>query len=417
MAGDDVAVAIIGGGAAGIGAARALRDAGVDCVILEARPRLGGRAWSVTDGAGHALDLGCGWLHSADRNPLSAIAQSQGRMVDKTIPPWQRPAASIGFPPDEQRAFREAMGEFYRRLAAIATEAHDKPAAAFLDPGNRWNGLINAASTYISGATLEHISARDLDRYDDTGVNWRVVEGYGRLIAAAGAGLPVMLDCPVQRIDHGGKRLLIETARGEITADRAIVTLPTNVLAEGRVTFTPALASKREAAARLPLGLADKLFLSLDRAEEFDADTRIFGHTDRAATAAYHMRPFGRPQIEVYFGGELAAALETEGDAAFFEFARDELTGLLGSAFAARIAPLHLHCWGRDPFARGSYSYASPGGADCRATLAAPVDGRLLFAGEACSAADFSTAHGAWQSGVDAANYIISQADGASRRP
>ena len=84
-----------------------------------------------------------------------------------------------------------------------------------------------------------------------------------------------------------------------------------------------------------------------------------------------------------------------------------ELTGLFGASFARRVKPLHMHCWGTDPFARGSYSFALPGKADCRATLAAPVDDRLFFAGEACSKNDFSTAHGGYLTGVAAADQAI----------
>ena len=80
-------VAIIGGGAAGIAAGRRLRAAGTDCLVIEARPRLGGRAWTVTDQSGFALDLGCGWLHSADRNPWLKVAEGQGRTIDRTPPP------------------------------------------------------------------------------------------------------------------------------------------------------------------------------------------------------------------------------------------------------------------------------------------------------------------------------------------
>jgi monoamine oxidase len=238
-------------------------------------------------------------------------------------------------------------------------------------------------------------------------VNWRVVEGYGATIAACGDGLPAVLDCPVQRINHHGKRLGIETPQGAITADQAIITLPTALLAEDEHLFAPTLPEKTQAARGLPLGLADKLFLSLAGAEEFEEDSRLFGATDRTATATYHLRPFGRPQIEAFFGGHLAAELEAAGEPAFFDFAISELTRQLGSTFARRVAPIHMHRWGADPFARGSYSYALPGMAVCRAALAAPVDGRLFFAGEACSRNDFSTAHGGWITGVAAADQAI----------
>jgi monoamine oxidase len=199
----------------------------------------------------------------------------------------------------------------------------------------------------------------------------------------------------------------VETAGGAITADSVIVTVPSGLLAEGRLLFSPPLPEKMEAAAGLPLGLADKLFLSLAQPEEFDKESRLFGRTNRTDTGVYHFRPFGRPQIEAYFGGRLAAELEAGGEPAFADFAIGELVGLLGSDFAQRVKPLHLHCWGVDPFARGSYSYALPGKSDCRAILAAPVDDRVFFAGEACSRSDYSTAHGAYLTGVAAADQAI----------
>ncbi|MBV8664484.1 MAG: FAD-dependent oxidoreductase, partial [Hyphomicrobiales bacterium] len=90
-----------------------------------------------------------------------------------------------------------------------------------------------------------------------------------------------------------------------------------------------------------------------------------------------------------------------------------ELIGLFGAGIARRIAPLAHHGWARDPFARGSYSYASPGSVACRAALAAPVEERVFFAGEACSRSDFSTAHGAFLTGVAAAEQAIAALKGS----
>jgi len=407
MTKSETEVAIIGGGAAGIAAGRRLRQAGIDCLLIEARPRLGGRAWTVSDASGCALDIGCGWLHSADRNPWVAVAEAQGRTIDRTPPPWSKPPLPVGFSLAEQHEFNTAFNRFLERVKVASAKGPDVMAASVLAPDDRWTNLIIAIGTYISGAELTHISARDFANYDDTGVNWRVLEGYGATIAATGDGLPVALDCAVRRIDHSGKRLKIETAKGDITADRAIVTLPSALIAENEALFAPSLPEKMRAARGLPLGLADKLFMSLADAEEFDADSRVFGATDRSATASYQLRPFGRPQIEAYFGGSHAAPLEAAGEGAFFDFAVSELTALFGSNFAHRIKPTHIHRWGADPFACGSYSYALPGMAECRAALAAPVDGRLFFAGEACSTSDFSTAQGAWFTGVAAAEHAI----------
>ena len=158
---NDIEVAIIGGGAAGIGAARRLHDAGVPCLIIEARSRLGGRAWTSTKHGGFALDLGCGWLHSADRNPWTKIAERQGRSIDRTPPPWMRLSLNNGFPHDEQRAFVAAQHAFYERLEETGEREPDRPASALLEPGNRWNNLMGAVATYVTGAEPEQVSIID----------------------------------------------------------------------------------------------------------------------------------------------------------------------------------------------------------------------------------------------------------------
>jgi len=407
MADSDIETVIVGGGAAGIAAGRRLKDAGVKCLIVEARTRLGGRAWTVADPSGFPIDLGCGWLHSADRNPWVTVAEEQRKTIDKTPPPWRRLSLPTGFPVGGQKDFLKSQEEFFARVSERAQKDPDIAAGELLMPGGRWNNLINAIATYISGAELDRLSIRDFDNFDDTGINWRIVEGYGATIAACGDALRVKLNCPVRKIDHSGKRLKIETPDGIIEADQAIVTVSTAILAESDGFFSPSLPDKMTAAQNLPLGLADKLFLSLERAEEFEKDSRLFGATDRTATATYHLRPFGRPQIEVYFGGRCAVDLEAGGENAFFDFAVSQLVDLLGSKFAQRVKPIRIHRWRADPFARGSYSYAIPGMADCRGVLAAPVDGRLFFAGEACSREDFSTAHGGWETGIIAAEQVL----------
>ena len=68
-------VAIIGAGAAGIAAARRLHQQGRRVLLIDAMNRVGGRAHTIM-AHGMPLDLGCGWLHSAERNPLASFAGS-----------------------------------------------------------------------------------------------------------------------------------------------------------------------------------------------------------------------------------------------------------------------------------------------------------------------------------------------------
>lgn len=407
MTRSEVEVAIIGGGAAGVGAARVLREAGVDALIVEARDRLGGRGWTVEAPGVGPLDLGCAWLHSGDVNPWTEIAERDGLTIDRTPAPWSRRGVQRHFSAVEQADYEREREAFEERLAALAHTNPDVAAAEALDPNSRWNGLMEAISTYVSGAELEKVSAFDLWAYVDTGVNWRVVEGYGRAIVGHGRDLGLALECPVRRIDHSGRKIRIETERGDILADQAIVTLPTSLIGEEAMTFFPALPEKIAAARALPLGLDDKLYMALDGAEAFEVNSHVMGRVDDAATAAYHLRPLGMPVVEAYFGGALAAELERGGEAAFFAFASAELARIFGADIVGRLKPVAHHGWLADPFARGSYSYARPGEAAQRQVLAAPVDGRLFFAGEACSERDYSTAHGALRTGQAAARAVI----------
>ena len=398
-------VAIVGAGAAGVAAGRQLAASGLDVLLIEATDRIGGRAHTAFHDGLH-FDLGCGWLHSADRNGWAALAPELGFHLDRTTPPWRVQFRDLGFPAADQRAARAAFARFEQRLRE--TPPGSDRASDLLEASDRWTPYLEALSTYINGTELEQLSIRDYLAYADaeTGVNWRVAEGYGSLVVAAAKDVPVALSTAITSIDVSGHALRLTSVRGEIEAARVIVTVPTDVLASGAIRLPPRAADHIDAARALPLGLADKIIFKLSDCDGFEPDTQVLGNPSVKRTASYHLRPFGRPLIEGFVGGEAAREFETDGDA-FAAFARDELAGLFGSGVRSRLEPIAQSRWGRQPFARGSYSHALPGHAEARTVLAADVEGRLFFAGEACSMQDFSTAHGAFQTGVAAARAIL----------
>lgn len=403
----EVDIAIIGAGAAGLAAARTLEGSGLSVLVLEARDRIGGRGHTIMTAPNIPFDLGCGWLHSADKNPFVPIAEQLGFEIDRTRPPWREQSDDRGFPAQERADFIAALDAFYQRAEQASDSAHDSAASDCLEPGNRWNPMIDAISTYINGCELDQVSLYDMDAYEDTEINWRVRRGYGALIAAYGAPCPVALNCAVTLIDHSGTRVKIETSRGTLTANKVIVTAPTNLLANETIRFHPALPAKVSAAAGLPLGLADKVMLALDGPHDLPKDGSLRAATMRTAMGTYHLRPFGQNCIEGFFGGKFAQQLEDAGDGALAAQSIDEIVALLGSDYRRKLKPIGESRWAHDPFALGSYSHALPGHADDRALLAAPVDGRLFFAGEATSPNFFSTAHGAQETGVRAAGEVV----------
>jgi monoamine oxidase len=403
----EINVAIIGAGAAGLGAAHALKRSGLSMIVLEARDRVGGRGHTIMASPEVTFDLGCGWLHSADRNAFVKIAEQLDFEIDRKLPPWRERAWGKAFSPDDRADFVHTLDEFFERIERAAKGGVDHPASLYLEKGNRWNPMIDAVSSYINGCETDSLSILDFDAYEDSNINWRVRRGYGALMAAYGASLPLVFNCAVTLIDHSAKRLRIETTQGTLTADKVIITVPTNLIADEAVRFFPALPEKVDAARGLPLGLADKVMLALDDPELLPVDGNLRGATMRAEMGTYHLRPFGQPCIEGFFGGRFAQALEDAGDGAIAAHSIDEIVSFLGSDFRRKLRPLAESRWAHDPFARGSYSHALPGHATKRAVLAAPVDGRLFFAGEATSPNFFSTAHGAHDSGERAAKEVM----------
>ena len=193
-------VAVVGAGAAGVAAARRLAGSGLSAVILEASGRVGGRAWTL-EVAGMALDLGCGWLHSADRNAWTRIAEAGGFAVDRSRAAWGMQYRNLGFSPAEQAAAHAAYAVFEQRLEA-APPTSDRAADA-LEPNGEWNAYLQAMSGFINGAPLERLSVADSRAYDQASTyrNWRVLAGYGALIAASlPRAVALSLATPVEKI-------------------------------------------------------------------------------------------------------------------------------------------------------------------------------------------------------------------------
>jgi monoamine oxidase len=396
-------IVIIGAGAAGIGAARRLAAAGIKPLLLEALPRPGGRAWTV-DRAAAPVDLGCGYLHSADRNPWTEIAEQSGFMVEKRGPAWDRQYRNLGAAASEWQAASAAFERWSERL--IAEPPASDIAAEAMEPGGRYNAYLQAMSGYISGDELERISAQDYSTYDQasTYCNWRLPAGYGSLITTSlPADADLRLNTAVEKIGLEAKNLTLHTASGTLRPRAVIVTVSTNVLAGEAIVWPVALDPWREAASRLPLGYDEKLFFEITGEHAFAPETHVLGDLHNPATGSFYIRPFGRPVIECFLGGAGARYVAKAGADAAFAQALDALAQLFGTSIRASLRPLIASDWTNAPTIRGAYSHALPGQAEARAILAQPYENRLFFAGEATHRSDFSTAHGAYLTGLRAA--------------
>ncbi len=210
---------------------------------------------------------------------------------------------------------------------------------------------------------------------------------------------------------------VLTTPAGALSVRAVIVAVSTQVLAKGGLKLPGEAQAWHEAAARLPLGRNEKIFLEIVGASPFEPETHLMGNPRDSGAASYYIRPFGHPVIECFLGGAGAEVLDVEGPAAAFERGTEELVGLFGSQVRRSLRLLAASSWGRMNHIGGGYSHALPGHVGARKDLARPCEGRIFFAGEATHPYDYGTAHGAHDSGVRAAEDALSVLEGPETSP
>ncbi len=402
----DVDVVIVGAGAAGLAAAKALHAAGRTVRVLEAMNRIGGRSWTRSEDFGVPFDIGCAWLHAGDRNPFMADAERLGwttrlhHMKLDHLYFGSRKASA-----DELAAVTTADD---RVAEALARGAPDDRLSSLLGQG----GAMRASATYAGpmdfGKDADEISIADFSAAADLCPDYFTREGFGALIAAWGADVPVTLNTPVTGIDWAGPGVAVETPRGTVRARAAIVTVSTGVLAFEDIRFTPALPIAHfEAVFDLPMGLLTKIPLEIhgDRLglNAFD-DLLIERH---ARHDLYFLCfPFDLPLMLGFVGGDFAWEIEAAGQEAAVDFVTDRIVDIFGSDMRKRVGRSLMTNWGGERRTRGAYASARPGRAGARSVLSAPVGERVWFAGEALAGSLMQTAGGARLSGEAVAREV-----------
>ncbi|MCC5871426.1 MAG: FAD-dependent oxidoreductase [Gammaproteobacteria bacterium] len=403
-------VVIIGAGAAGIAATRCLLAEGVKVHVLEAAAVPGGRCITDTTTLGHPFDRGGSWIHSAGINPIAEVARQQGAAIIEDNPGGLRAVVA-----ERQRLTEEEFEAYFRAWRHLA-DARDRlnnasgdPAMAAFVPGEPWGPYVRHVIALLSGVDAAACSAEDFSRFEHAPGEWLLPQGQGSLLAAAAHGLPITYETPALRIDYGSEPIRVHTRHGEIEAAAVIVTVSTAVLAAGKLTFDPALPDHlRDAIAGLPLGLLNKVGFAVREDSPLAIPGPVLMHHG-CADEAIMIRPgfAHQPVVCGFVGGGFADALEREGAGAATAVCRDALRAHYGGTIARDLGASLETAWRSHPWSLGAYSAALPGHSGARAILAAGVDRRLLFAGEATDPTLFSSVGGAWRSGVRAAEQYL----------
>jgi monoamine oxidase len=439
----DADAIVIGAGAAGLAAARSLARRSVRVRVLEARDRVGGRAWShPVAGSSTPAELGAEFIHGSGERTRQLLREAGLAAVDTTGQRWT--CAGDGALRQEDWGASSAA----RIIDAAAALAVDESVDRFLRRFERDEAtreMTRAARAFVEGfdaADPKIASARAIADEWRSGTNVAIARplgGYRPMFehlrdACVAEGVQICLSTIVRRILWRRGGVAIDAScRGEprtFHARAAILTLPVGVLRHGgdgtAVVFDPPLpAEKTEALRSLEMGHVVKVVLRFRTPfwEQIQdgryRDAAFFRCEGRPFPTYWTQLPVRSTLIVAWIGGPRAAALSGAAETDLIARALDGFGALFNEPELARreFAGGRTHDWGRDPFARGAYSYVVVGGGDSRAVLAAPLDDTLFFAGEATSTdGQGGTVNGALETGERAAAEAAARLGTGARR-
>jgi monoamine oxidase len=405
-------VAIIGAGAAGLAAARALSGAGKRICLIEARPRAGGRVSTLhVPDLPHPIELGAEFLHgeaAATFNIVDAAALAVCRLPDDHW--WSREGTIT--------EIRDFWGEVNRVRARIGALKRDVSFATFMR-GQRsiTPRLRELACLFVEGYHAAHadrmsaLALRTSDEEQSENKQFRFAGGYDAIIEWLRAGIDperaeLRFGTAAKRVQWEKGTVAIDCGSATIRARAAVITIPIGVWKAGDVAFDPPLRDKERALAKLEAGHVVKIAFRFR--ERFWEDVNFVHARDRFMPTWWTSAPLRSPILTGWAGGHAADALLAERPA-MIDRALDAMSRAFGvprRRLDSLLAGTWTHDWQSDPFSRGAYSYAAVGGSGAHDELARPLRNTLFFAGEATSSDETGTVSGAIASGLRAARRI-----------
>lgn len=410
-------VLVIGAGLSGLAAARALHDKGFIVTVLEAQSTVGGRL-RTNRSAGVAFDEGASWIHGIDGNPITTLAQQAGMQTFPTVDE-SRVSYDIGGIKRKVAVYDAAEDELYSILDSLMKQGSRTRSfesvfnAAYPGKANDrlWTFLLSTYVTFDTGDLNKLSSLLYNEGQEYGGVETIAKNGYDTIATYLARGLDIRFDQRVTAIDYSSSTVTV-THNGSVSeAGYVIVTVPLGVLKSESIRFTPLLPAGKQSAIRsIGMNCVNKFLLIWEKA--FWDDVQYISYTPAVRDKFNYFVNVRKYQPTVnalmtFAYADYARQTETMTDTQVVADIMAHLRDMYGTGIPEPVTMLRTK-WQNNEFTFGSYSYTA---IDTEMThfddLAESIDNRLFFAGEHTHADYFSTAHGAWLSGIREAEKII----------
>lgn len=425
----DYTVVIVGAGAAGLYAGWYLHERGFKVTILEASDRIGGRIRHLTGFADFDIELGAEEIHGNNTEWYRIATEDvRAKLNDVDTNDFYFFKQDVNNP-NEPTLKSESMANEYSEFVKTIQFVENAPSYTGLDQtlehvlstsGISWSmfGVANGLLGNEYGTSNNRLSIKGLAEEDSL---WTAGdESYGLkdftmlsiLETKFGSVLDkVVKNTQVKQVDYQGEKIILtDQLNKTYQADRVILTVPLTVLQSDDIVFTPTLPStKVDAYSNIGMGGGMKAIFKFSQAfwENITSEKlgSVIGYNEVPELWATGFGRGSTPVLTAFIMGEKAEQFSTMSTAD----ARGFLLGHLDTIFGNNIASqsilqdgFFLMDWGKEPFIRGAYSFPKVGGGLIfRKELAADVDGKLFFAGEATHFKGHSgTVHGAIETGV-----------------